>query len=292
MVSRYRNSLFAAAAICVANVSAAPAQTTELAPNAPTYASLADFALAAQVAAVVTVDRAVRLKGADAGDVAPGRARFYLTGTVDALLAGRGGLPGTVDWIADVPLTASNHGPKLKKRRLVLLARSTPGRPGTLQLVARDAALDWSPDVEARLRAILTEAVSPLAPPAVTGIGHAFHVAGTIPGEGETQIFLRTADARPVSLSVVRRPGEQPRWSESLGELVDDNAAAPKPETLAWYRLACGLPRALPDEAVADQPPEDARQARDDYRFILDGLGPCARPGGDDAAPAEDQSSR
>ncbi|WP_419826290.1 hypothetical protein [Sphingomonas sp.] len=242
--------------------------------------------------ALVTVDRAIRLKGDDAINVAAGRVRFYLAGTVDTLLAGRGGLPGGVDWIADVPLDGSNHLPKLKKRRLILFARTTPGRPGTLQLVARDSAIDWTPDSEARLRAILTEAVSPNAPPPVTGIGHAFHVAGTIPGEGETQIFLRTADARPVSLSIVRRPGEQPRWSESLGELVDDAAAAPKRETLAWYRLACGLPPTLPDEAVADQSPEDADQARTDYRFVLESLGSCDRAGTDQAAPPLDQSSR
>jgi hypothetical protein len=293
MAIRCRDVPFAFAAIALgASSQAVVAQLPSSAALQPSYVELADFALAAQVVVVVTVDRAIRLKGEDAVNVAPGRVRFYLNGTVDTLLAGRGGLPGTVDWIEDVPLTASNRPPKLKKRRLVLLARAAPGRPGTLQLVARDAALDWTPDVEARLRAILTEAVSPSAAPAVTGIGHAFHVAGTIPGEGETQIFLRTADARPVSLSVVRRPGEQPRWSESLGELVDDNAAAPKPETLAWYRLACGLPRALPDEAVADQSLEDAEQARADYRFVLDRVGPCGRPGDDVAVSPGDQSGR
>jgi hypothetical protein len=293
MAIQCRDVPFAVAAIML-GLSGPPAfaQPPSSAVSQPSYVELADFALAAQVVAVVTVDHAIRLKGGDAVNVPPGRVRFYLTGTVERLLAGRGGLPGTIDWIADVPLTASNRPPKLKKRRLVLLARAAAGRPGTLQLVARDAALDWTPEVEARLRAILTEAVSPSAAPAVTGIGHAFHVAGTIPGEGETQIFLRTADARPVSLSVVRRPGEQPRWSESLGELVDDNAVAPKPETLAWYRLACGLPRALPDEAVADQSPEDAEQARADYKFVLDRVGPCGRPGGDVAAPPGDQSGR
>lgn len=241
------------------------------------YADLADLALAAPVAAIVTVGRATRLKGADAAGVAPAMVRFYLEGTVDALLAGAGGLPASVNWLADVPLTSANRPPKLKRARLILLARTTGGPPGTLQLVSPDAQLAWSPDAEQRLRAILTEKAGRAAPPAITGIGHAFYVAGSIPGEGETQIFLRTADNRPVSLSVLRRPGEQPRWSVSLGEIVDDAATAPARDTLLWYRLACGLPRALPEEAVADQQPDDAGQARADYAFVLSSLGACGR---------------
>lgn len=296
MPSHGRHIAFAVAALSMGIAAPAGAQSPQQVGSSPSYAALADLALAAQIAAVVTVQDAVRLKKEDAAGVPADRIRFYLRGSVDALLAGRGGLPASVDWIADVPTTASNRPPKLKKRRFVLLARATPERPGTLQLVARDAQIDWTPETEARVRAILTDAVSPTAPPRIVGIGHAFHVAGTIPGEGETQIFLRTADSRPVSLSIVRRPGEAPRWSVALGELVDDAAAAPKPDTLLWYRLACGLPRTLPDEAVADQSPDDAAQARADYQVVADSLGPCGAstanaPSGDQP-PAAPPSSR
>ena len=243
----------------------------------PGYADLADLALAASVTAVVTVRDAVRLKDADATGTPPGMARFYLTGDVATLIAGVGGLPARIDWIADVPLVAPNRAPRLRKQRLLLFARPVPGKPGTLQLVSRGGEPAWSPDLEARVRTILAAKVAADAPPAIAGVGHAFHVAGSIPGEGETQIFLKTATGRPVSLSVLRRPGEQPRWSVSLAEIVDDAAAPPARDTLLWYRLACGLPATLPDEAVTDQAPEDAAQAREDYRFVLAALGACGR---------------
>src|SRR3546814_8147396 len=70
---------------------------------------------------------------------------------------------------------------------------------------------DWSSDVcssdliarteeAARtIRAILTEANANPRRFKITEVGDAFHVPGTIPGESETQIFLRTSDQRPVS---------------------------------------------------------------------------------------------
>src|SRR3546814_7628869 len=73
-------------------------------------------------------------------------------------------------------------------------------------------------------------------------------VPGTIPGESETQIFLRTSDQRPVSLSVLRRPGEAPKWSVSLDEMVDESSAPAGRDTLLWYRLACFLPGQLPQD--------------------------------------------
>ena len=262
---------------------AASAQTPQYnasVTSAVGYADLADLALAAPVVAVVTVHDTIRLEGADAVGVAPGYVRLYIVGDVDALITGQGGLPARVSWLADLPLDSSNRPPRLKKDKLILFARRVPGKPAMLQLVARGAQLPWSPQTEQRTRAILTAANAPDAPPVITGVGHAFHVAGSIPGEGETQIFLKTVDNRPVSLSIIRRPGEQPRWSVALSEIVDNSAAAPQRDTLLWYRLACSLPAQLPDDSLADQSPEDAAQARADYQLVLDGLGPCGRTGG------------
>jgi hypothetical protein len=259
---------------------AANAQTNKEVPATVTnigYADLADLALAARVTVVVTVHDTVKLKGPDATGVAPGFVRFYVTGDVNALITGANGIPSQVSWLVDMPLDAANRAPKLKKSKLILLARPIPGKAGTLQLVSRNAQLAYSPELEGRLRSILSELNSRSAPPVVTGVGHAFHVAGSIPGEGETQIFLKTADNRPVSLNIQRHPGEDPRWSVSLGEIVDDAASAPKRDTLLWYRLACALPATLPADAVSDQAPEDADQARADYRLVLNGLGPCGR---------------
>lgn len=258
---------------------AASAQTNvnQPAQQANGYADMTDLALAAKVSAIVTVRDAIHLKDADAAGVAPGYARFYIEGDVDMLIAGAGGLPAAVSWVADVPVTSANRLPKLKKQKLILLARTIPQKPGVLQLVSKTAQLTWSPELEQRLRAILSEANGASAPPVVTGIGHAFHVAGSIPGEGETQIFLKTADNRPVSISVQRHPGEDPRWSVSLAEIVNDAAAAPQRDTLLWYRLACALPPSLPADSIADQAPEDAQAAQADYKLVLDGLGPCGR---------------
>ncbi|MGJ3629468.1 hypothetical protein AB5I41_26240 [Sphingomonas sp. MMS24-JH45] len=46
-------------------------------------------------------------------------------------------------------------------------------------------------------RRIATEATAADAPPVVTGVRSAFHVPGSLPGEGETQIFLSTREGRP-----------------------------------------------------------------------------------------------
>ena len=63
----------------------------------------------------------------------------------------------------------------------------------------------------------------------------------------------------------------------SLSEIVDESAAAPKPQTLLWYRLACSLPRSLPPQSLADSDTENAAAAAADYRFILEQLGACGR---------------
>lgn len=279
----------AALAIALFFAGAAGSQTPQ--NNAPparmSYSDLVDLALAAQVTPVVTVHDTIRLKGPDAAGVAPGETRLYVEGDVDALLAGAKGIPAQVSWLVDLPLDSANRPPKLKKDKLILLARAVPGKPGVLQLVSKHAQLPWSPELEQTLRGILGQLVSPSAPPVITGIGHAFHVAGTIPGEGETQIFLTTADNRPVSIDVQRHPGEDPHWAVSLGDIVDVSASAPKPDTLLWYRLACALPDKLPTSALADQAADDAAAAQADYRLVLDQLGACGRTWSDTVdAPA------
>ena len=162
-----------------------------------------------------------------------------------------------------------------KKVRVLVFARPVAGRPTQLQLVAKDAQRRWSPAAEALTRRIAQETVQPNQPPEITGIANAFHVAGSLPGEGETQIFLTTRDNRPVSLDILRRPGEQPRWSVALSDVTDAAAQAPERDTLLWYRLACFLPPDLPESSVNASDPSDVAKAREDYRFVLQSLGPC-----------------
>lgn len=269
-----------AAALLLALVSVPSAAQPVSAPAAvlPAYAETAALVLAAPVAVVADIARATPLKGAQAAGVAPGMARLYVEAQVVALIRGPGVLPARISYLVDLPLDSANRPPKLKKLRVLLLAAPVPDRPAELRLVGPGAQMPWSPAAEARVRAIITEAIAPAAPPAITGITGAFHVPGSLPGESETQIFLKTADARPISLSVLRRPGEQPRWAVALGEMVDNSAAPPRPESLLWYRLACGLPAALPAAATASLGPAERAAAEADYQLVLRGLGPCGIP--------------
>ena len=257
---------------------AAPAFSQGGAPDAgPSYADTADLVLAAPVIADATISSTARIKGAEAASIAPGFARFYVTADVAALIRGAGGVPPRIGYLVDVPLDAGGRAPKLKKMRVLLFARAVGGAADQVQLVAPDAQLAWSPALEARARDIAAAALASDSPPRITGFGNAFYVAGALPGEGETQIFLTTADHEPVSLSVLRRPGQAPHWAVALSEIVDDAAAPPAPETLLWYRLACSLPAALPDKSTASLSPADAQQAETDYRVVIDALGPCGR---------------
>ncbi|MHA6723684.1 hypothetical protein [Sphingomonas sp. RS2018] len=241
----------------------------------PSYADIATRSLGAPAIVDAVVRDARRLKPAEAPGVAPGRVRYLVTADVSALIRGADGLAQRIFYLADVPLDARGKPPRLKKARVLLFARPVAGMAGDVQLTAPDGQLPWTPALDAMVRAIARDMVAPDAPPAITGVGNAFHVPGTLPGESETQIFLTTADARPVSLSILRRPGETTRWAVALSEIVDDAAAAPRRDTLLWYRLACGLPPALPDAAIATMPPEDGARAQEDYQFVRRSLGPC-----------------
>lgn len=275
----------ASAALFLTPLAPAAAQPVVSAPVAApagglSYADLADLVAAAPIVVDATIARATRLKPAEAPGLAPGRARFYLEAGVAALIRGDRGLATQVDLAADVPLDAKGRAPKLKKQRVLLLAAPVPAKPATLRLVSPDAMLDWTPATDRAIRDLAAAMVAADAPPRITGIANAFHVPGSLPGESETQIFLATADHRPVSLSVQRHPGEQPRWAVALSEIVDEAAAPPAPNTLLWYRLACFLPTNLPDAAIADLDGPDAEAARADYAFVHTALGACGRTRG------------
>lgn len=247
--------------------------------DAPSYADVVDLVLASPVIADATVRSAAKIKGAEAASAAPGTQRFYVEATAGALLRSPGAMPPVLGYLYDAPLDPGGRAPRLKKQRVMVFARPVGGEAGQLQLVAPGAQLAWTPALDAQVRAVAAEVVSRDAPPAVTGIGNAFHVPGSLPGEGETQIFLTTQTGSPVSLSILRRPGEQPRFAVALSEIVDDAAAAPRRDSLLWYRLACGLPRTLPERSLASLEPADAEQARADYQFVLASLGACGRTG-------------
>jgi hypothetical protein len=265
------------AACCAILALAAPAESQAPVP-APSYADLADLALAAPVTALVRLTSLVQLKGERAAAVPDGLARYYVEADIVTLIRSSEPLPARVNYLLDLPRDGRGKPPKLRKgSQYLIFAAPVRGRADSLQLIAADAHLPLAAEPVAQVRSILKEATGAEAPPRITGIGRAFHVPGSLPGEGETQIFLQTADRRPVSLNVLRRPGEQPRWAVALSEIVDEAAASPLPNSLLWYRLACSLPRTLPRQSLTDSDAENAAAAAADYRFVLEQLGACVR---------------
>ncbi|MEO7679151.1 MAG: hypothetical protein ABIS14_00465 [Sphingomonas sp.] len=250
----------------------------ESAVSSPPYAMYAELVIGAPIVADATIRSASRLKPAEAPDLAPGFARFYVEADVSSLIRSPAPLPPRIGYLYNAPLDAQGRAPRIGKARVLLFAR-TAAQPGQIQLVRPDAQQGWTPGGDALARRIVQEVLAADAPPAIGGVGKAFHVPGALPGEGETQIFLNTAGGRPVSLSVARAADGQRSWSVSLSEIVDAAAAPPPRDTLLWYRLACGLPATLPEASVAAIEPSDAAIARDDYAFVLGALGPCHRGG-------------
>jgi hypothetical protein len=243
----------------------------------PTYADLATLSDAAALVVRVQIRNATALKPERAPGLAPGFARLFVEANTLALIAGRSGVGAAVTYLVDVPLDARGKVPKLKKREFLLFARAVTGRSGELQLIAPGAQLDYTPALEARVRPILTELYAAEVPPRITGVSDALAVPGTLTGESETQIFLATENRSPVSISVLRRPGQRAQWGVSWGEIIDSAARPPAPETLRWYRLACSLPAQLPSGANLARDPAERRLAAGDYAFVREALGPCER---------------
>lgn len=238
------------------------------------YVALARLADASPQVMRVQVKKTTVIEPERAPDVPPTMARLFVEAQVLNLIRGKAGVSESIRYLVDVPRDARGKVPKLKKAQFLLFAR--PGsRPGEVQLVAKDAQIVWTAANESQVRTIVTDLVTPGAPPSIRGIREALHVRGNLQGEGETQIFLATATGDPVSITVLRRPGLAARWAVSLTEIVDEAAAPPRKGTLLWYRLACSLPAQIPARALVSDTPADNDLARRDYNFVLEQLGPC-----------------
>lgn len=260
---------------------ATPVHGQNLSSNQPisSYSDIADMTISAPVILQATIKRTRLLKDEQAIGTPPGMARLLVNATVNRLIIGRSGVPGEISYLVDVPLDSRGRPPKLKKSQFLLFLKPAAGRSDQFSLVSKHAQMPWSEAGAATTVSIAKEAQGSLGSLQITGIGNAFHVPGSIPGEAETQIFLTTADQRPVSLSVLRRPDEAKRWFVSLGEIVADSDAPAGKDTLLWYKLTCFLPAALPGEVLdrLDGSQRDAVIA--DYRFVLESLGACGRSG-------------
>ncbi|MEO1169103.1 MAG: hypothetical protein AAFW97_10380 [Pseudomonadota bacterium] len=241
------------------------------------YADLADLALGAPVVALARVDRTRRVDEERATGLRPNHVRYYVEAELLTLIRSANAVPARVSYLVDMPLDGDGRRPRIRDRQVILLAMPVPGRRGELQLIAPDAQLDWTEDRERTIRALLSETASDDAPGTVTGVGNAFSVPGTLPGESETQIFLATSDGRPVSLSILRRPNQDPRWTVSLSEIVESASPPPERNSLLWYRLACFLPERLPEASMETTDRSQIAVARQDYAMVISDLGPCTR---------------
>jgi hypothetical protein len=240
------------------------------------YADVADLVTISPMILDVTVKKVQKLPPAQAIGVPENVQRSVIHADVTALIRGTKRVAGQVRFLLDIPKDAKGKVPKLKKQRFFILGKNVADRPDMIQLSKPNALISYSPANDSLLRAITREAVQIDAPPAILGVSSAFFSPGTVIGEGNTQIFLRAAGNQPFSISVASRPGQPKQWTVSTSELIEEAAATPKRNTLIWYRLACGLPRAMPANIVQSGA-ETAAQAQADYKFVLDALGPCGR---------------
>lgn len=253
----------------------APPQPVTVATG-PSYGQIAELAVIAPIVIDATIRESALVEPERAPGIAPGSRRHYVEARVNSLIRGPAGTPGSIRYLVDLPVDSRGKPARLEKQRVIVFAR--PGTAaGQIQLVSPAAQLPWIAGTDASVRAILAELVRPGAAPAISGIANAFHVRGSLPGEGETQIFLRTTTGAPVSLTVLRRPGQQRRWAVAFGEIVDESAQRPARDTLGWFRLACGLPRSIAPALLAGLDATEARAAQEDYAFILADLGSCGQ---------------
>lgn len=241
------------------------------------YADLVDLSAEAPLIIHATVDKALKVDPERALNAPLGTQRFYIIASTETLIRGQGGVGETIRYIIDLPLNERGRAPKIKKKPFIIFARRTASGGDDVQLVAKDAQIAWTPAREERVRSVVRELLARDAAPAISRIANAFHVPGTIIGEGETQIFMETESGTPISITVLKRNGQQKFWAVSLGEIVDEAARAPVRNSLLWYRLACFLPRELPAAALTGDIAANARQARSDYQLVLRDLGDCPR---------------
>lgn len=262
---------------------ASPAASQRVAPSENTlpqplaYSDIADLAAASPLVIRASVRKVSKVTVASSTAGAAPQEYLLVRARVDALIRGDQGVPPEIRFLTFPPVDADPMTFNPRKVKSILVFARPGASAGEVRLISRYAMRPTTPDLEATARAIVTELLSPEAPPAIIAVGDAFHVAGTVAGEGETQIFLKTTNGTPVSLSIVHHPDEPPRWGVALGEIVDETAVPPEKNSLLWYRLACGLPDQLPPSATQTLPLADMEAAQRDYRFVLESLGRCGR---------------
>ena len=253
---------------------------------APTggFAALADLTLASKAVIAGRVRSVVRVPRSATQDLEPGARRYLVRVDVTRAILAPGEIPARIEYLWDAQ---SPRRPAIDSADVLVFLVPVPGKADQFRLVSAGAQIADTAETEATVRKLAAEGRDPkLAGRRVTGVSKAFTVPGSVPGEAETQIFLKTTGSEPISLVVISRPGEAKRYSAAFGDTIDESAGPVKPGTLAWYDLACGLPRTLPDDAVAELDEGQKATVAADYAFILKAIGKCG------AAPVNDASSQ
>jgi hypothetical protein len=241
------------------------------------YSDIADLVVIAPMIIDVKIRKTIKVPAEQSTGVPENMQRLLVEADVLALIRGTDDVASSVRFVVDLQKDSRGRVPKLNKQRLFIMGSAVKGKPGQIQLSRPDALIKYSPANDNWVRMITQEAVKLDAAPQIDGINSAFFSAGTVLGEGETQIFVRTANRQPVSISVLSRVGQTKQWSVSTSELIEETASSPRRFTLLWYRLACGLPSVLPAGKVESGEGENAVRAQSDYKFVIDALGPCGK---------------
>lgn len=244
----------------------------------PGRADLVALTTEAPIIVRATVAKASKLSEKLSPGLAPGFRRHLVTAEISNVLIAPGFVPKNIEYLVDIGTDPRGKAPKLRGLP-VLLFLAPSGREAQFQLVRPWAQVDWTAERDAYVRAVAAEAVAApdIRDMQISGLGQAFHVPGSLPGESESQIFIQTKAGEPMSLVVLSRPGQPKAFSIATGDIIDDSAAGVKDGSLLWYQLACGLPRSLPPTSTTTLDSETAAAAKADYRFVLDSLGPCDR---------------
>ncbi len=243
----------------------------------PTYADLVTYALEAELVATVQIDEAIAFSQERAPDVRPERVRLYIESLTQNLLTAPRGVGESLIFVTETDRDADGDAPDWDNRSFVIFADMSTTQPNAVQLISSRAMFPSGPVLQERVRRVLRQLAAADATPPITGVRDVISVPGNLAGESETQMFVETTTGAPVSLTVIRRPGQAPEWGVSLGEIVDVSARPPEPETLAWFRFACSLPESLSDDTFLQDDAESRRRAREDYAFVREQLGPCER---------------
>lgn len=259
-----------------------PAVQGPIPAAALTYVDLVELGRASDMVLRAQIEDQTNVPPERAPGLAPGKVRLYVEAVTQALLAqtGSGPVGAAQAFLVDLPLDARGRRPRTKNQVVLLFARRVVNRPGQIQLVGPNAIQPFDPALEQRVRHVLTQLVQPDRPPVISGVREVMSVPGNLAGESETQVFLETPDGAPVSITVLRRPGQAPDWGVSWTDIVDQSARPPARDTLQWYALACYLPPELPTAAFIQRDPDSRTRAREDYALVLRQLGICERSSG------------